>query len=169
MQFRVDEQVVHLNHGVGRIAGIVTNAFAKAEPQQYYEVVLDQSTVWVPVAGTGVSELRALTPRRDLERYRAILRARPTDLVADHRQRRLDLLKQLKSGTFDSLCMVVRDLTARARVKPLNELDSLTLRQAHANLSREWSAADGLTLAEAARHIEALLLEGQTAAPSSPT
>ncbi|MBL8096211.1 MAG: hypothetical protein JNL73_18690 [Anaerolineales bacterium] len=163
MQYQVDDRVVHINHGVGRVVGLVTNSFAKSEAKLYYEIALDQSTVWVLVQSGGPQELRALTHKRDLERYRAVLRSRPTELSTDHRQRRLDVLQQLKDGSFASLCAVVRDLTARGRIKPLNEIDSMTLRQAHGNLSREWAAADGITITEAVRHIESLMLEGQLA------
>ncbi len=161
MRYQVDDRVVHVNHGVGRVVGLVTNQFTKAEAKLYYEIALDQSTVWVPVQDSAQQELRALTRKRDLERYRDVLRSRPTSLSADHRQRRLDLLQLLKDGSFESLCAVVRDLSARGRIKPLNEVDSQTLRQAHANLTREWAVADGITISEAVRHIEALMLEGQ--------
>ncbi len=162
MSYQVNDRVVHIHHGVGRVVGLVNNSFTKkTEAQLYYEIALDQSTVWVPVKTDTHQELRALTPKRDLERYRAVLRSRPASLSTDHRQRRLDVLQQLKDGSFESLCMVVRDLTARGRAKPLNELDSLTLRQTHNNLAREWSVADGITITEAVKHIESLLLEGQ--------
>ncbi len=161
MQYQVDDRVVHINHGVGRVVGLVSNSFADTEAKLYYEIALNQSTVWVPVDSNDSLELRALTRQRDLDRYRAILRDEPTALSNDHRQRHLNLTQLLKSGTFENLCIVVRDLTARGRLKPLNEVDSSTLRRAHDNLSREWSVADGISIPQAVRHIESLILEGR--------
>lgn len=171
MRYQVDDRVVHIHHGVGRVVGLVNSSFAGAESKLYYEIALGQSTVWVPVQSSASPsvELRALTRKRDLEQYRQVLRSQPTKLSTDHRQRRLDLLEMLKAGTFESLCMIVRDLTAQSQLKTLNDVDSLTLRQAHANLTQEWAAAEGISLVDATRQIEALLRERLQAPSPSPT
>lgn len=171
MRYQVDDRVVHIHHGVGRVVGLVNSSFAGTESKLYYEIALGQSTVWVPVqpAASASVELRALTRKRDLEQYRQVLRGQPTKLSTDHRQRRLDLVELLKAGTFENLCMIVRDLTAQSHLKALNDVDSLTLRQAHTNLTQEWAAADGISLVEAARQIEALLRERSQASVTSST
>ena len=56
-----------------------------------------------------------------------------------------------------------------AELKTLNDVDSLTLRQAHANLTQEWAAAEGISLVDATRQIEALLRERLQAPSPSPT
>ncbi len=171
MRYQVDDRVVHIHHGVGRVVGLVNSSFAGTESKLYYEIALGQSTVWVPVqpAASASVELRALTRKRDLEQYRQVLRSQPVKLSTDHRQRRLDLIEMLKAGTFESLCMIVRDLTAQSHLKTLNDVDSLTLRQAHTHLIQEWAAAEGITVVEATRQIEALLRERSQASTSAPT
>ncbi|MBI4769500.1 MAG: hypothetical protein HY784_03565, partial [Chloroflexi bacterium] len=134
MPFQVDDRVVHPAHGVGRIVGLVTKNFFEAEAHLYYEIAIQRSTVWVPVdAGTAIG-LRPLTPKAELARYRGVLRSRPVPLTPDHRQRRLDLLSRLKAGLFQNVCEVVRDLTARGWLKPLSEMDSVTLRKTREGL-----------------------------------
>jgi RNA polymerase-interacting CarD/CdnL/TRCF family regulator len=67
------------------------------------------------------------------------------------------LAARLRGGSFQTLCEVVRDLTARGRIKPLNEADSAALRRARAAMLQEWAAAAGVTPAEAAAEVDALL------------
>lgn len=161
MLFQVDELVVHPAHGVGRIVGLVTKRFTGAEAHLYYEFAAGRSTVWVPVEASAASGLRRLTPKDELARYRGVLRSRPISLTPDHRQRRQDLLSHLKVGLFQNLCEVVRDLTARGWLKPLSEMDSSTLRKTRDDLCQEWAAADGVSVLEAVKEVDALLFEGR--------
>lgn len=163
MRYQVNDEVVHIQHGLGRVVGLVNNSFANAESSLYYEISFGKSTAWVLVESAPSNELRALTRKRDLAQYRAILSSKPVALSRDHRQRRIDLVKFSKAGTFENLCIIVRDLTAQSQLKPLNDLDSMTLRQAHTNLTREWAAVEEISLVDAIRHIGALILEGRLA------
>ncbi len=163
MPFQVDDRVVHPAHGVGRVVGLVTKHFSGPEARLYYEVAHPRSTVWVPVEADAASELRPLTSRDELGRYRGVLRSRPVSLTPDHRQRRFDLLSRLKAGLFQNLCEVVRDLTARGWLKPLSEMDSITLRKTRDDLCTEWAAADGGSILQAVEEVNALLLEGRQA------
>ncbi len=159
MNYQVDDRVVHVTHGVGRVVGLVTKSFSEQEERRYYEIDLERGTVWVPVDSNQEGELRRLTPRADLARYRAVLRSQPLELTADHRQRRVDLLARLKVGSFQEMCEVVRDLSARGWQKPLSEADSGTLRKAMDGLCQEWAATAGVSIADATREIDGLLLE----------
>jgi RNA polymerase-interacting CarD/CdnL/TRCF family regulator len=114
----------------------------------------------VPVEGSA-SGLRRLTGKGDLDTYRAVLRGRPTPLAADHRERQIALVERLKQSSFQARCEVVRDLVAHSWAKPLNESSATSLRNARHVLCAEWAAAEGLSLAEATREVEALLLEGR--------
>lgn len=161
MPFQVDDRVVHPAHGIGRVVGLVTKRFSEAGAHLYYEVALGRSTVWVPVTTSAPSELRLLTSKDELARYRSVLSSRPVSLIPDHRQRRLDLHSRLKAGLFQNSCEVIRDLTARSWLKPLNEMDSVTLRKTREGVCQEWAAADGVSVVEAAQEIDALLLQGR--------
>jgi CarD family transcriptional regulator len=163
MSFQVNDHVVHPVHGVGRVTEVATKRFFEAEARLYYEVAVQQGTVWVPAATAGPEELRALTPRQELDRYRDLLASRPQALSQDHRQRRLDLTNRLKPRQLQGLCEIVRDLSARSWHRPLSEADAATLRQARDGLCQEWAAAAGVSPGEASREVEALLLEGRRA------
>ncbi|HLE26856.1 MAG TPA: CarD family transcriptional regulator [Anaerolineales bacterium] len=161
MPFQVDDQVVHPACGIGRVVGVVTKRFPEAEARQYYEIAIPQGTVWAPVDSDAASGLRPLTPQADLGRYRGVLRSRPAPLTSDARQRRLELLSRLKAGSFQTLCEVVRDLTAHGWRKALRDVDTALLKKAREELCQEWAAADGVSVSQATDQVDALLGEAR--------
>lgn len=164
MPYQVNDSVVHPAHGVGRVVALAMQHFFDAEARLYYEIAIQRSNkVWVPVDTGAASGLRPVTPKSELARYRRVLQSRPVSLTVDHRQRHLELLSRLKVGLFQTSCEIVRDLTAQRWVKPLNEMDSRTLRKTHEGLCQEWAAASGVSAQEAAQEVDALLLAGRQA------
>jgi CarD family transcriptional regulator len=163
MEYQINDHVVHPTHGVGRVVGLVNRSITGDHVQSFYEIALHRSTVWIPVGAGPAASLRRLTPRDELTRYREILRGPAALLITDHRQRHLDLQNRLKPGLFANLCEVVRDLTARSWLKPLNERDSAALRRSRDDLCQEWAVADGVPLLDATHEINALLQEGRLA------
>jgi RNA polymerase-interacting CarD/CdnL/TRCF family regulator len=168
MTYEIDDRVVLNPHGVGRIAGLVTKSFAATEVQEYYEIATERSLVWVAVGQAEAHGLRPVTGKIELNHFREVLRARPTVLNTDHRQRHLELHSRERLGTFQAACELVRDLTAYTWKKPLNDVDTATLRHAHTDVCAEWAAADEVTLAVANAEVAALLLEGRAAWAPKP-
>jgi CarD family transcriptional regulator len=159
MRYRANDWLVHPQHGVGRVVKLETREFGEGT-KEYYEIAIPTGTVWVPVEGPA-GGLRKLGTKGDLGKYRSVLKGRPTPLPPDHKQRQIALVERLKESSFQARCEVVRDLTAHSWDKPLNESSSNLLRSARLVLCAEWAAAEGLSVAEATREIEALLLEGR--------
>jgi RNA polymerase-interacting CarD/CdnL/TRCF family regulator len=168
MSFAVDDRVVCPAFGVGRIVGVVSKELvAAAGRQMYYEVLGERGTMWVQAEESARHGLRRLTRKEELARYRGLLRRQPAPLSADKQQRQLALRTRLKRGTFKDLCELVRDLTAQGRLKPLNEADAMALRRGRDALCQEWAAAAGISVADAAAEINALL-QTTPAAQSKP-
>lgn len=163
MAFKVGDRVVVASHGVGQIVRLEEKRFTGAEQRLYYEVSTPTSTIWVPVEDGPAARLRAVTPRNELNRYRAVLRGQPAELNKDRRQRQMDVAQRLKQGSFQALCEVARDLNASGWRKPLNETDASLLKAAMDNVSREWAASENVAVADAAREISALLQEAREA------
>ncbi|MEP7359103.1 MAG: CarD family transcriptional regulator [Anaerolineales bacterium] len=164
MRYKVGESIVHPSHGVGRIIGLETQTFLGNEAKLFYEVLTSKSTIWVSTEGDQAAALRSVTSKADLARYRRLLQSPPAQLDPDHRKRQLEMAGRLRDGTFSVLCEIVRDLTARGRIKPLNEADSAALRRARSSLLQEWAAAAEVTLAEATAEVDELLQAGNHAA-----
>ncbi len=162
MSFAVGDWLVHPQHGVGRVVRLKRRQFGAEESRVYYEISMPKGTVWVPVDGAS-SGLRRLTPKSELAQYRGLLRGRPKALAKDYKQRQIDLAERLREGSFRACCEVLRDLSAHRWNKPLTESGALIFRTAHEKVYEEWAASDGITPAEAAQEIEALLLEAREA------
>ena len=122
-----------------------------------FEITTSKSTVWVPVEAGPEGGLRRLSSKQEMAHCRRLLQKSPVLLEPDHRKRQLELTARLRGGSFQTLCEVVRDLTARGRLKPLNEADSSALRRARAAMLQEWAASAGLSPAEAAAEVDGLL------------
>jgi CarD family transcriptional regulator len=161
MPYKIGDRVVHPAHGVGSIVGFAERDFAGQPEQLYYEISIHGGTVWVPVEGPHASRLRPLTNPRDLSRYRKLLKSPPEKLDQDNRKRQVELSERLRQGSFEVLCEIVRDLTARGRQKPLNQADSNWLRRAREGLCQEWAESAGVSIEEAIQEVEAILHEGR--------
>jgi RNA polymerase-interacting CarD/CdnL/TRCF family regulator len=158
MRFEIGDQVVMPGFGVGRIVSLVTKSFLPAESQLYYEVSGERSTMWAPVNGTTPNGLRRLTSPAELTGLRDVLSGQPVRLNPDFRKRQLDVRQQLRGGTMQAFCEVVRDLTGQAWHKPLGEQDANALRTTSDALCREWAAADNVSLSQATAEVNTLLL-----------
>ncbi len=160
MQIKVDDWIVHPQHGVGRVVKLESRDFGSGTEQRYYEIEIPTGTIWVPVEGKQ-NRLRKITSKSELARYRKVLRTRPAPLAADHRQRQAALLERLKIGSFKAHCELLRDLHAHNKHKPLNESSGALLKRMHSMVCHEWAMAAELSLSEASEEIEELLLQGR--------
>ncbi|HEX9922511.1 MAG TPA: CarD family transcriptional regulator [Anaerolineae bacterium] len=166
MLFNVGDFIVHPVYGVGHLVKIEERQFSKEAASLYYQISWPKRQVWIPVAAQKAGGLRLVTARRELDRYRTVLKGQPTLLSKNYYQRRQELLNCLDQGSFQSVCEVVRDLTARSRHKRLSRTDGDTLRQTRQALCHEWATAAGLSRTEASQEIDALLLVTEPTSPA---
>ena len=157
MPFKAGDCVVHPTYGVSSVVRLEERQLAEVTPRLYYVLSAEKSTIWVPVATSDHIGLRYLTPKRDLEKHRALLSGRPTALSKDHRDRRLTIVERLKQGSFEGICEVVRDLSALAWRKPLSDADAALYHQAHDNLCHEWAASGHMSIEAAVTEVDGLL------------
>lgn len=159
MTFEVGNFVVHPVYGIGQIVGIEEKQFSNTQTRLYYRVpVLPKRTIWIPVEASESTRFRLATAQSDLDQYRDLLKSRPVPLPKNHHQRQRELLKRLRQGSFQIICEVVRDLTAWGWHKPLGPTDTTTLQKTRENLYREWAVAAGVSITEAIKEIDSLLL-----------
>jgi CarD family transcriptional regulator len=161
MIMKVGDAVVHPIYGVGQIVRLEKRQFTGTEGRPYFEISTEKTTVWLPVETCESLGLRRLTIRADLAAYRSVLKSRPTSLDKDHAKRRRELTESLNQGSFQALCEMVRDLTARGWRRPLGESDARLLRKTHDLLCQEWAAADGASVARATQEVDTMLLEAK--------
>lgn len=161
MPYKIGDRVVHPAHGVGSIVGLAEREFGGGTERLYYEIAIPGGMVWVPVNGPQATRLRPLTDRRELNRYRKLLLSRPALLDQDHRKRQDELSGRLRDGSFQMLCEIVRDLTARGWQKTLSQADSTWLHRAREVLCQEWAVVSGVSREEANLELETILNESR--------
>ncbi len=161
MPFKTGDFIVHPSYGVGNIVRLEEKCLAEDQPRWYYVVAVDKSTVWVPADENNTAGLRAVTPKKDLDRYRVVLKGRPGPLERDHNKRRTLINERVKQGAFQSLCEAVRDLSAQSWKRPLSEADLTLLQHLSQRLCREWAASEEVPLPDATAEVQALLQEAR--------
>jgi RNA polymerase-interacting CarD/CdnL/TRCF family regulator len=161
MNFNRGDHVVHQNFGVGTVVSIEGMNFSGNKPRLFYRVEFLKTTIWVPVGNEPTKGLRPITPKSKLYKFRALLKSSPVILDADFRTRQKQLENRIDTGTFQSLCEIVRDLNAWHWRKPLNNYEKTLLKQSRASLATEWSETSGLEVSEALEEIDGCLLKGE--------
>jgi RNA polymerase-interacting CarD/CdnL/TRCF family regulator len=159
MQFNIGDTVVHASYGIGQIVGLEKLRYLGAEARPYYVVAIENGTIWVPLDDSKGMHLRSLVRQDELDRYRKVLRDSPLPVSEDRYQRSADFSARLKTASFQTLCEVVRDLTAFGWKKKLNDYDNATLRKVTGNLSREWSLSANIPVSAVEAEIKLLLQE----------
>ena len=162
MNFNQGDLVVHKNFGVGKVKSVEGVDFNESGSRPYYRVDFAATTVWVAVGEQPKGGLRPLTPKAQLKHYRTVLKSAPQALDEQFRKRHAELVSRLEAGSFQAVCEVVRDLSARAARKPLSSYEKNLLAQTRDLLSSEWAVASGLSQAEALSEIETCLLAGRS-------
>ncbi len=60
MEFKVGDQVVHPQHGLGQVTNFAIKQFVQGKKRPFYEIAFPGSTLWVPLA-LSTSGMRKLT------------------------------------------------------------------------------------------------------------
>ncbi len=161
MQFAIGDQVVHPLHGVGTVKALSRQRFGTGVTRQYYEVVTDGPTLWVPIDADGLTVLRGIASKHTLNECRHLLSNDPRPFDTNHRLRQVEIAARLKGGLLPALCEMVRDLRARGARAPLPATEERVLRRIYKALGDEWAAAEGVSARAALKEIESLQQDGR--------
>jgi RNA polymerase-interacting CarD/CdnL/TRCF family regulator len=164
MNFHKGETVMHWTHGIGQIVNLEERALAGSKTI-YYVVQVRDMTVWVPADSKVGTRLRSPTPKSRFQRALAILSSPSQPLPEDRLERKNHLLELLKDGRPESLCEVIRDLSAyqKQQTRPMNDNDQVILKQSRNTLLGEWECVLSVTHAQAELELHRLLSSGSLA------
>jgi len=169
MTFKVGDQVVHPQHGVGNVVNLQEREFEPGVMRRYYEVSIPGgSTLWGPFEPPSFG-LRKLAARSEIDHCREILVSLPSPLDGDARTRQPDLANRLKVGTIRTQCEVVRDLYAHGEHKSLYGSIAGFFKQTQNVLCQEWALVEGVTLSEAMHEVTSLLEKSRRALNKAKT
>lgn len=160
MNFNKGDRVVHKKFGVGTVVSTEGMNLSGNGQRLFYRVDFFKTTVWVPVGDPPEGGLRPITPKGNLDRYRALLKSSPVSLDGNFHQRRSELEKRMDMGTFQGLCEVIRDLNGLNAEKPLNNYEKKLLKQTREALVIEWSLTSGVSQSETIDEIDGCLKHG---------
>ena len=159
MDFHEGDPVMHWTYGLGQIVRLEERALSGPKTL-YYAVQVRDLTVWVPADGKLGSRLRSPTAESGFERRLAILSGPGEPLPDDRNERRTRLHELLKDGRAESLCQIIRDLSAYQKGRPLNDNDQTLLKQSRNALLEEWGFVLSITHAQAELELHRLLASG---------
>lgn len=156
MEFHDGDPVMHWTYGLGTIMRLEERNLSGSN-MLYYAVQIGDMTVWVPADDELKNRLRSPTLKAKFMRLLKILSDASEMLPIDRQERRLLLLDWLKNGSAESLCRVIRDLSAFRDAHQLNETDQALLKRSQHALLGEWGFAFSLTPAQAEIELTRLL------------
>ena len=158
MNFHKGDTVMHWTYGIGQIVNLEERTLSGSKTI-YYVVQLRDMTVWVPADSQVQSRLRPPTSKFRFQRLLAILSSLSEPLPEDRLERKIHLLELLKGGHLESLCEVIRDLTAyqKHQTRPMNDNDQMILKQARNTLLGEWGFVLSVTPAQAEHELYRML------------
>jgi RNA polymerase-interacting CarD/CdnL/TRCF family regulator len=159
MNFHKGETVMHWTYGIGQIVNLEERSLSGSKAI-YYVVQVRDMTVWVPADSKVGSRLRSPTPKPRFKRLLAILSGPSEPLPEDRLERKNRLQELLQDGRPESLCQVIRDLSAyqKQQTRPMNDNDQMILKQSRNTLLGEWGFVLSITHAQAEHELQRLLM-----------
>lgn len=158
----VGTRVIYPCRGPCCIERIITQVVDGKATLFYHMVALDQSggDLFVPVEKARVIGIRMLLEKSEIPNLLAQLEG-ASHAATDWKQRALDNLKLLTSGSAFDLAEVVKSLTELSSAKALSPTERRTLERARTLLICEISEVTGEPIALAEEQVDAALRAGK--------
>ena len=156
MGFQPGDWVVHCTHGVGQIQSMENHSFGdKSIP--YFMVKIGDQTIWVPADENTGKRLRFPVSQSEFNMLLKTLSSPPETLPTDRRQRTQHLLEVIKDGSAETLCKVIRDLSAIRKHRTWSEYDRNLMYRVQKMLTGEWSFVFSISPQDADIQLQKLL------------
>jgi RNA polymerase-interacting CarD/CdnL/TRCF family regulator len=114
-------------------------------------------TIWVPADNNLKNRLRFPTSEAGFRKLLSIFSSPAEPLPDDRRERNIQLQDKLKNGGVESLCIIIRDLTAYRRHRSWNDYDSALMKRVTKMLIGEWSVSLNVAPKDAEMELHSLL------------
>ena len=161
MTIQVGDTVMHWTYGLGQVVGMDERVISDRKAL-YYAVKVRDMTVWVPDDDQLEARLRLPSSPKKFKNILAILSDSGEPLPEDRQERKLTLVERLKDGQPESLCRLIRDLSAHQRTHPLNDNDNNLMKRSRESLLSEWGFVLSVPASEAEEEMHRLLSLGDS-------
>ncbi len=156
MEFQPGDWVVHCTHGVGQIKSVEDRSFGDRNIP-YFMVQIGDLTIWVPADENINKRLRFPSTQAEFHTLLGTLSSPPETLPIDRRQRTQHLLEVLKDGSAETLCKVIRDLSAIRKHRTWSEYDRNLMHRIQKMFTGEWSFIFSISPQDADIELQKLL------------
>jgi CarD family transcriptional regulator len=158
MQFSVGDKVVHPQYGPGQIIGVEHRELVEGFEHYYViELLIDETTLFIPMSRTGELGLRRVMSQAKLARVLETLQEAPRRLSKDFKVRQARIRDKLATARPAKVAETVRDLTGRRRRSYLTKVDKRLLTRARELLAAEMAVVNGIDVLYAHQTIDRAL------------
>ncbi len=148
--------IVHQHYGLGQISKVETKTIA-GELRQYYRVEIDDGSFWVPVEETINERVRPIASPERFKRAIEALKEAPGSMELNFKSRKKRIAEDLGDGDLVTDIRLMRDMSARHRLKKLSTTEKTTLENIKSRIVQEWSIIAGKDLTELTRKLDRML------------
>ncbi len=157
-EFAAGDFVVYPTHGVGRIVGFDTQAFADTEIEVFViNFEKEKMTLRVPIGKARSSGMRKLSTRKTMETALTTLRGRARVKRTMWSRRAQEYEAKINSGDLVSIAEVVRDLRRNMDQPDRSYSERQLYEAALDRLAREFAAVEQIEPEVATERLEKLL------------
>ena len=158
MDFHIGDKVIHSMYGLGEIV-FIEEKIIHDQPANCYVFRTRDLTIWIPINDLHQNSLRMPTLPDEFTSLFSILSGAGEPLPEDRTERKDQLIARMRSGSLQSICQVVRDLTQFKRNSKLTDQEKSILERATNTLLTEWIYSLGVTRLQAEHAMTQLLQE----------
>lgn len=160
INFEIGDSVVHPHHGAGEILDkSVQERFGIEHEYLTIKIHHNDMTLMVPTANAPVAGLRRIIDDETVEKVLTVLREPASEMPKNWSRRFKHNREKIKTGDICELAEVVRNLSARERVKGLSSGEKQMLTRTKQVLASELMYALGKSEEEMETYLGELLLE----------
>ncbi len=142
LELKEGDFIVHANHGVGKIQGIIRKKLA-GEKHVFYKVKTEKLEYWLPMIDSKSKRIRSVSAPATFTKALSVIRQKPVLLSNNFRTRIKYIKDEMAKCSVLANARLIRDMHARNAEKNLHVNEHRTLEKLKNQFTNEWGIASG--------------------------
>ena len=142
LELKEGDFIVHANHGVGEIQGIIRKKLA-GEKHVFYKVKTEKLEYWLPMIDSKSKRIRNVSAPATFTKALSVIRQKPVLLSNNFRTRIKYIKDEMAKCSVLANARLIRDMHARNAEKNLHVNEHRTLEKLKNQFTNEWGIASG--------------------------